>query len=120
MEGIFSRLDTGQKYIILSNEYTVDSMYRLGWQENASTLKLLCLEKKINKKNFASDVPDENITIIETMNNRIYSNSMHQKLYNTYPNVNRTLLRDGGTFPYSSRLENFNVYCTVHLRNIAG
>jgi maspardin len=120
MEGLFSRLATeGEKYIMLSNEYMVDSMYRLTWQENASRLKLLCLEKKINRKNFESDVPDENITIIETMDNKIYPNSMREKLYSTYPNAKRALLRDGGTFPYLSRPEDFNIYLTVHLRNVA-
>lgn len=122
MEGLFAGLVTeGEKRLVLSNEFMFDAASELNREQNASRLRLLYSPKKIDRSLFATQIPDSRITVIQTMDpGSLYPVSIRNELHSVYPHARFALMKDGGTFPYLCRAEDFNLYLIVHMRNVAG
>jgi maspardin len=101
-----------------TTEYQVETIDTLPQRQLASRLSLLCCEKTINRSNIG--VPDEHITLIDTFDGSIYPKVMQARLHEMYPDSRRAILKTGGTAPYLSRSDEFNIYLLVHLRNVCG
>jgi maspardin len=110
----------GEPMIVHSNEYMVESMQRLPHRILASRLSLLCQSKRINRGAFLSSIPDDKVTIIDTLDRTIYPAECRVELHKMYSNAKFAFLKTGGTYPYLSRSDEFNIQVTVHMRNIAG
>jgi len=106
---------------VLSNEFMYDSMCALSKEQNASRLRLLCSSKKIDRSLFEKQLPDDRVTVIQTMDpGSLYPISIRNELQEYYPDARYAMLKDGGTFPYLCRAEEFNLHLIVHMRNVAG
>ncbi|EFC38133.1 predicted protein [Naegleria gruberi] len=116
--------------ILYSIEYMLDNVDKISQKQLASRLSLLSDERIVNTKDILeklvikSTQQNSCITIIESMDdeNSIYPSSLRtelqQKFPSSYSNIRSCLLKKGGTFPYISNVDEFNIYLTVHMRGI--
>ena len=118
--------------ILYSIEYMLDYVSEESSRgQLASRLSLISDEKRVNIKKITKKLVDmpgspTKFTIIDCMDdeNLIYPHSLRTELHKNYPysdsNIRLCLMKNGGSFPYISRVDEFNIYLTVHLRSIFG
>jgi maspardin len=104
--------------IMFATEYQVNQVDSLPQRQLASRLALLCHNKIIDHASI--EIPDEKITIMDTMDGSIYPRKMIDRLHEIYPRSRHAILKTGGTAPYLSRSDEVNIYLLVHLRNVCG
>ena len=65
----------------------------------------------------ALELPQERITILDTIQEVTLPSSLRNQLYSVYKHAKRAFLKSGGDFPYLSRFDQINLHLLVHLRN---
>lgn len=61
-----------------------------------------------------SDIP---VTIIDVNDDCVLTEKVKSDMYKCYPHAKRAHLKDGGNFPYLSRVGDVVLYVEIHLRN---
>ena len=62
---------------------------------------------------------DERITIVETLDERALTESVKASVGKFYPGARLAHLKQGGSFPFLSNPDEFNMHLLVHLRRVS-
>jgi len=97
-----------------SVDFMVDSLESLSQAELASRLTLNCSLGFLRPGDVT--LPQEHITIIDTLDDIALPENVREEVYKFYPDAKVAHLKDGGNFPYLSRADEVNLHIQVHLR----
>ncbi|KAJ4459545.1 putative Alpha/beta-Hydrolases superfamily protein [Paratrimastix pyriformis] len=97
-----------------SVDFMVDMIDSLSREEVASRLKLNCGEAYVG----TPQVPEENITILETLDYNAVPEGLRAQLRERFPGAKVVYMKTGGDFPYLARPDEVNMNIMVHLRRV--
>jgi len=103
-----------EQEIANSVDFMVEQLESMPGSELASRLILNTILSDLKPGEI--NTPQENITILDTLDDSVLPENIKEEVFKYYPNARVAQLKSGGNFPYLSRADEVNMHIEVHLR----